>query len=459
MPSEHAPFVDATGHASAQLFGSIAWDPFQTGGMGTPEHQRVSAGDVHNASLGILYIDEIKNLAPEDAVTLLTVLEDGQLPIALRGRWNGGATAAMTVSTEPVPAITFLLGAGNFDSIAQIHPALMDRIYGYGKVVRMNNDMPNTVINRRKYLQFIAQEVKRFNLVPFTRNAAIEIVEEGRRRSNKRNTLSTRFRPLISIVKTAAMLAMTENCVKVERRHVLEAIGEHCKTIQKQLLEHEMNERGKLLEIKPEGIKIGQIYGLAVVHDPYSGEMTGSVLGVKAQLVKKTILPRDQPLKGYYNVTGVAKGQSFISDSIAKVRSVILQKYSVDIAQDYLTHIDFAQSYGVDGPSAGVTMAILLCSLIESKPIRQDVAVTGEINLGVGDSIQITAVGGVHEKIKAAEAWGFKKVVIPQKNFDHSVDVKDYTIKVVPANTLEDYLKECLIEQSFLELPAPKHRR
>ena len=457
--SEHAPFVDATGHASAQLFGSIAWDPFQTGGMGTPEHQRVSAGDVHNASLGILYIDEIKNLAPEDAVTLLTVLEDGQLPIALRGRWNGGATAAMTVSTEPVPAITFLLGAGNFDSIAQIHPALMDRIYGYGKVVRMNNDMPNTVINRRKYLQFIAQEVKRFNLVPFTRNAAIEIVEEGRRRSNKRNTLSTRFRPLISIVKTAAMLAMTENCVKVERRHVLEAIGEHCKTIQKQLLEHEMNERGKLLEIKPEGIKIGQIYGLAVVHDPYSGEMTGSVLGVKAQLVKKTILPRDQPLKGYYNVTGVAKGQSFISDSIAKVRSVILQKYSVDIAQDYLTHIDFAQSYGVDGPSAGVTMAILLCSLIESKPIRQDVAVTGEINLGVGDSIQITAVGGVHEKIKAAEAWGFKKVVIPQKNFDHSVDVKDYTIKVVPANTLEDYLKECLIEQSFLELPAPKHRR
>lgn len=365
----------------------------------------------------------------------------------------------MTVSTEPVPAITFLLGAGNFDSIAQIHPALMDRIYGYGKVVRMNNDMPNTMENRRKYVQFIAQEVKRFNLVPFNRQAVIEIVEEGRRRSNKRNALTTRFRPLISIVKTAAMLAINEDCKKVERRHVLEAIGEHCKTIQKQLLEHEMNERGKLLEIQPQGNKVGQIYGLAVVNDPYSGEMTGSVLGVKAQLVKKTILPRDQPLKGFYRVTGVAKGQSFISDSIAKVRSVILQKYSVDIAQDYLTHIDFAQSYGVDGPSAGVTMAILLCSLIEGKPIRQDVAVTGEINLGVGESNQVTAVGGVHEKIKAAEAWGFKKVVIPQKNYDHSVDVRDYTIKVVPAATLDDYLKECLIEQSFLKVPAQKSRR
>ena len=140
------------------------------------------------------------------------------------------------------------------------------------------------------------------------------------------------------------------------------------------------------------------------------------------------------------------------------MRSVILQKYGVDISQDYFTHIDFAQSYGVDGSSAGVTMAILLCSLIEGKPVRQDVAVTGEINLSVSDSIQITAVGGVHDKIKAAEAWGFKKVVIPQKNYDHSVDVRDYKIDVVPARTLDDYLKECLLEQHFLKLAVRKHR-
>ena len=456
--SGRAPFVDATGHRSAQLFGSIAWDPYQTGGLGTPEHQRVTAGDVHRASLGILYIDEIKNLGPDDAITLLTVLEDGQLPITVRDRWHGG-TAAMAVSTEPVPAITFLVGAGNFDSINQIHPALMDRIYGYGKVVMMNNDMPNTVENRRKYVQFIAQEVKRFNLIPFSREACIEIVEEGRRRSNKKDALTTRFRPLISIIKTAATLAVNENCKLVERRHVIDAIENHCKTIQKQILEHQIKERGKLLEIEPRGVKLGQIYGLAVVRDPYSGEMTGSVLTVKAHMVRKDKLPRNYPFKGYYQVTGVAKGnQSFIADSIAKVRSVILQKYGVDIAQDYLTHIDFAQSYGVDGPSAGVTMAILLCSLIEGKPIRQDVAVTGEINLGVGNSIQITAVGGLYEKIKAAEAWGFKKVVIPKKNYEHSIDVKDYKIQVVPAATLDDYLKECLVEKPILKVPIQTYK-
>ncbi len=459
--SEHAPFVDATGHRSAQLFGSIAWDPYQTGGLGTPEHQRVTAGDVHVASLGILYIDEVKNIDQEEAITLLTVLEDGRLPITLRGRWHGGDTAAMAVSTEPVPSITFLVGAGNFDSITQIHPALMDRIYGYGKVVRMNNDMPNTLENRRRYVQFIAQEIKRFNLIPFSREACQEIVEEGRRRSNKKDALTTKFRPLISIIKTAATLAMNENCRVVERKHVLEAIEQHCKTIQRQILEHEIGERGKLLEIKPKGVKLGQIHGLAVVKDPYSGEMTGSVLNVKAHMIKRSELPRNYPIKGYYKVTGVAKGQSFISDSIAKVRSVILQKYEVDIAQDYLTHIDFAQSYGIDGPSAGVTMAILLCSLIEGKPIRQDVAVTGEINLGIGDSIQITAVGGVYEKIKAAEAWGFRKVVIPQKNYEHSIDVRDYKIDVVPAAALDDYLKECLVEKPTLKVTVQtyKHKK
>ena len=444
---EVAPFMDATGHGSAQLFGSIAWDPLQTGGMGTPEHQRVTAGDVHRAHLGILYIDEIKNMKPNEAVTLLTVLEDGQLAITLRSRWSdAGGTAAMAVATEPVPCMCFLVGAGNFDSIGQIHPALMDRIYGYGKVVRMNNDMPNTVENRRKYVQFVAQEVSRFRLIPFGRGACKEIVDEGRRRSNKKDALATKFRPMIAIVKTAATLAMDEGSKIVERKHVKEAIDEHCKTIQKQILEHQLSERGKLLEIRPEGAKLGQIYGLAVVSDPYSGEMTGNVLTVKGFLEKRG-KGRKPPLRGYYKVTGIAKGgkEKFITDSVAKVRSVVLHKYGVDIAQDFFTHIDFAQAYGVDGPSAGVTMTILLCSLIEGKPVRQDVAVTGEINVGVDDAIQVTAVGGLHEKIKAAEMWGFKKVIVPAKNYKHSIDLSDYNIEVIAGETLKDYLRHCLV--------------
>ena len=90
-------------------------------------------------------------------------------------------------------------------------------------------------------------------------------------------------------------------------------------------------------------------------------------------------------------------------------------------------------------------MAILLCSLLEGKSVRQDVAVTGEINLGADGPMLVTAVGGLYEKIKAAEAWGFKKVVVPQKNFDHSIDTSDYKLEVVPGKTLNDYLKHCLV--------------
>lgn len=447
---KEAPFIDATGHKSSQLFGDIAWDPYQTGGLGTPEHQRVTAGDVHRACMGVLYIDEVKNLHPAEAITLLTVLEDGQLPITLRSMWSEGGSAAMNVSTDPVPSMTFLLAAGNFDSIGMIHAALMDRIYGYGKVVRMNNDMPNTIENRRKYVQFISQEIKRFNLIPFTRDACIELVDEGRRRSNKRHSLTTKFRPLISIIKTSAILAMNDKSEVVEAKHVKEAIEVHCKTIQKQILEHYMEEEGKFLDISPTGFKLGQIYGMAVSQDPYSGEMAGAVTALRGSLVNKSKLTRKKKdLQGSYCVTGVAKEkeEKYIGDSIAKVRSVILQKYGVDIAQDYMTHIDFSQSYGVDGPSAGVTMTLLLCSLIEGKPIRQDTAVTGEINVGVGDEIKITAVGGLYEKIKAAEKWGFKRVIIPKKNYEQSIDPRDYTIEVIPGDTLDDYLKEILVDQ------------
>jgi len=92
-------------------------------------------------------------------------------------------------------------------------------------------------------------------------------------------------------------------------------------------------------------------------------------------------------------------------------------------------------------------MTLVLCSLLEGKHIRQDIAVTGEINVGVTDEILVTAVGGVHEKIKAAEAWGFKKVLIPMKNYKYSIKPKDYSIEVIGCKTLDDYLREILVKE------------
>ena len=273
------------------------------------------------------------------------------------------------------------------------------------------------------------------------------------RRSDKRNSLITKFRPIIGVLKTAGQLALNQGLEFVEVSHVQEAVAEHCKTIQQQILEHQIEERGALLEINPRGTSFGSIYGLAVVSDGFSGERTGTILKVAAYMHRKS---PDDSTQGFYKVTGIARDGRWIDDSIDKVRTVILKRYNVDIAQHYYTHIDFSQSQGVDGPSAGVTMTLLLCSLIsgsrartlarKGRPMRQDVAVTGEINVGSDDEVRVTAVSGLYEKIRAAEAWGFKKVLIPQRNLEHSVNPDDFTIKVVGCSNLDDYLRHILVD-------------
>lgn len=440
-----APFIDATGHGSAQLFGSIAWDPYQTGDLGTPEHQRVTAGDVHRAHLGILYIDEIKNLVGAEATTLLTVLEDGQLPVTLRSHSGiSGDTAAMAVSTEPIPCMNFFIAAGNMDSVPQIHPALMDRIRGYGKLVYMNNDMPNTIENRRKYVQFMAQEIKRFNLLPFSREACIAVIVEARRKSGKNMKLTCKFRPMISVIKTASTLAMNEGLKAVEVKQVKEALCEHCKSIQQQVLERDIENMSLYRLINPnDSPKVGQIYGMAVT-EMDEETLIGAISPIKASMVKKK---NRKIIVSYFNVTGVNEEEgSWVQNSIAKVRHVFLQLYSKDPAIDFDTHIDFAQDIGVDGPSAGAAMTLVLISLFTKKKIRQDVAVTGEINIGIDGKIAITPIGGTFEKITAAEKFGFKKVCIPRKNYDNSIVPSEFKIKIVPCDTIEDYMRECLVD-------------
>jgi len=439
--SGRAPFIDATGHGSSQLFGSIAWDPYQTGGLGTPEHQRASAGDVHRAHLGVLYIDEIKNLKGGEAVTLLTVLEDGQLSIALRSSsgFHGGETSAMAVSTEPVPCMVFFIAAGNLDSLPMIHHALMDRIQGYGKTVYMNNTMPNTVENRRKCVQFIAQEIKRFNLSPFSREACIELIEESRRKAGRKDRLTTKFRPLISIVKTASVLATNDGKNVVDAKYVKEAIEEHCKPIQLQIIERVVENQSAYMIINPNAKPIiGQIHGLAVIADMQKSNAVGSVLPIRASIINLK-----KGAKGHFNVTGVdVKEESWIQNSILKLYHILHSIFQ--FKNPIGVHIDFAQAIGVEGPSAGVAMALALLSIVRDKPIKQDVAVTGEINIDIEGKVIITPVGGIHQKIKAAEKWGFKKVVIPKVNFEKDIKIKDYKIKVVGCETLKDYECEVL---------------
>ena len=98
-----------------------------------------------------------------------------------------------------------------------------------------------------------------------------------------------------------------------------------------------------------------------------------------------------------------------------------------------------------DGPSAGITMATAIASILSNKKVRADVAMTGELTL----TGRVLPIGGLKEKMIAAYKAKIKKVIICKKNYEKDLDdipdeVKE-NIKIVPVTTIEEVLKEALI--------------
>ncbi len=105
-----------------------------------------------------------------------------------------------------------------------------------------------------------------------------------------------------------------------------------------------------------------------------------------------------------------------------------------------------------DGPSAGVTMATALVSLISKRPVRSDVGMTGEITLRG----QVLPVGGIKEKVLAAHRSGLKTVVLPKRNKADLEDLPKEVLKEVEFKFV-DVVDQVL--KVALEPVAEKHQK
>ena len=425
-----APFVDGTGSHAGALLGDVRHDPFQSGGLETPAHDRVEAGAIHRSNGGVLFIDEINTLDPHSQQNLLTALQEGEFPITGQSERSSGAM----VRTEPVPCKFVMIAAGNLDAIQGMHPALRSRIRGYGYEVYMAESMEDTPENQQKYIRFIAQEVKNDGKIPhFDQSAIDEILREARRRSNRKGHLTLKLRDMGGLIRVAGDIARQEGAQITTAAHVITAKAT-ARSIEDQVSD-EITRRLREYEMTVvDGTRIGRVNGLAV-----TGSDAGSVLPIMAE-----VTPAQGKEGGEVIATGLLK--EIAQESIKNV-SAILKKFTGKDVKNIDIHIQFIGTYmGVEGDSASISVATAVISAIEGIPVRQDLAMTGSLSVR-GD---VLPVGGVTYKIEAAAKAGIKTILIPRTNINDVLIEERYKslVTIIPVDTIDEVLKIALVPEN-----------
>jgi len=421
---KRAPFYDATGAHAGALLGDVLHDPYQSGGLGTPAHHRVVAGMIHKAHLGVLFIDEIATLQPHTQQELLTALQEGRYAITGQSERSAGAM----VRTEPVPCKFILVAAGNLETIKNMHPALRSRIRGYGYEVYMNDTMPDNAENRAKLARFVAQEVVKDGKIPhFSRDAVLAIIEEARKRANRKGHLTLRLRELGGLIRAAGDLALEEGRNLVEARHVAEA-KKIARTLEQQIADRFIERKKEYEVILTKGKKVGRVNGLAVIGS--EGAYSGIILPIEASVVSGG---KEKEIVATGKLGEIAK------EAIKNVSAIVKKYFGEDLKKNYDIHVQFLQTYeGVEGDSASIAVATAIVSALKKIPVKQTVALTGSLSVNGN----VLPIGGVSAKVEAAIDAGLKEVIIPKANSRDIVIKKEKLrkIKIIPVTRIEEVL-------------------
>jgi ATP-dependent Lon protease len=121
---------------------------------------------------------------------------------------------------------------------------------------------------------------------------------------------------------------------------------------------------------------------------------------------------------------------------------------ATEVLKDRGVHIHVpAGAVPKDGPSAGITMTTALASLLSGRPVRSDVAMTGEVSL----TGRVLPIGGVKQKLLAAHRAGITTVLIPARNEPDLDDVPEAVrekLTIHPVSDVRDVLKLALTDAS-----------
>lgn len=431
---ETAPFENATGAHSGALLGDVRHDPFQSGGMGTPAHNRVEAGSIHKSNKGVLFVDEINTLDVRSQQKLMTSIQEGEFSITGQSERSSGAM----VQTDPVPTDFIMVAAGNMDAMENMHPALRDRIKGYGYEVYFDDVVDDTQEMRKKYARFVAQEVEKEKgqLPHFTKEAIEEVILEAKRRAGQKEKLTLKLRDLGGLIRVAGDITKTSNSEYVTRHHVLKA-KDRAQSIEQQFVNKQISRRKDYELGTTQGESIGRVNGLAVM-----GDDSGIVLPVMGEVT---------PSQGDGKLIATGNLQDIAQEAVENV-SAIIKKVGGDDIMNQDIHIQFVQTYeGVDGDSASITVATAIISALERINVKQNVAMTGSLSVR-GD---VLPVGGVTHKIEAAAKSGIEKVIVPKANEQDIMIEEEYEeqIEIIPVETLEEVLQVALDTKDRSEIP------
>lgn len=361
--------------------------------VGIPEPK---PGLVTEAHGGVLFIDEIGELDETLQNKLLKVLEDKRVEFSSSYYDPDDENTPKYVKylfDKGAPADFVLIGATTRDR-SEISPALRSRCTEVYFEPLSAKDIEKIIINAAIKLGIelengVAEHISKYTI---DGRKAINILVDayGYVLYNKEKKLTKK--------KTLIILKDVEEILSISRRTPYE----------------ENNFENNF--------EVGQVYGLGV-----SGYI-GSTIEIET-----AVFPAMKPGSGIVRFNDTAG--SMAKDSVFNAASVIRKLTDKDI-KDYDIHVNAIGGGNIDGPSAGAAITVCIISALLDKPLRQDIAITGEISLRG----KVKPVGGIFEKIYGARRKGIKLVIVPEGNIKEiPTGLTDIEVKYV--STIEELMK------------------